>query len=122
MGRDARDTGRRLSKDDLRLLPADGVANRVQDWMKSPGGAHFAEKRHALEHLHLVAGDVVDAPYLIVLQSPNPWPLPQQRGRGFELTIPPRPIPLTPFPAGKGELARPIPFNPFPAGKLGTER
>jgi hypothetical protein len=58
-----------------------------------------AEKRSRDSSLR---SSVVSRKYLEE-QSPNPWPLPQQRGRGFEATIPPRPIPLTPFPAGKGE-------------------
>jgi hypothetical protein len=37
------------------------------------------------------------------------------RGTGFEKTIPPRPIPLTPFPAGKGEQI--VGSKLFPSGK-----
>src|ERR1700735_3241594 len=50
----------------LRLLPADGVADRVQYIDEVAGGPHFAEQRHALQHFHLIAGNIVDAPYLLV--------------------------------------------------------
>ena len=65
--RDARDSGRRVSKDDLTLLPADRVTNRIEYIDEVARRAHFTEQRDARQHFHLVARDIVDAPELVVL-------------------------------------------------------
>ena len=67
VGCDAGDAGRRLSQDDLNWLPADRVTNRVQYVDEVARRFYVAEKRYPLQHFHLVAGDIVDAPDLFVL-------------------------------------------------------
>src|SRR6202041_1206523 len=62
-------------------LSSDGVPHRIENVDEIARRTHVAEQRHPRKHFHLAAGNVVNAPQLLVL----PEIFPGRLGRGLDL-------------------------------------